>query len=345
MTEIALSPTSGLLIAKPPATVSNEHNCESAACDFKGEFDPADKGHWCELIKDFVALANTGGGKLLIGVGDDGIPTGFNCSSILETDIALFVDQLHKYTDMHFAKISVRAVQLAGFEIAEVEVGSAASLLVFNQAGNYLRENGKQKNAFVQGAVYVRHGPKSEPATSEDIRAFIEKKIQVEREEILINLRKVVEAPVGAVVSVGPPRETAPAGSLDRVRLVTDPHAPGVVLMDPNTTHPYRLREVVSEVIQRLGDETCISVHDILGIRRLYQTNSNQAYYYKPKTGSGQYSEALIQWILDQIKADHDFLVKLRERHHEWVLQQNSQRRKAATLPPGEWRYSRSSGT
>jgi len=34
---------------------------ESKYVDFKRKFDPANPGEWCELIKDMVAMANSGG--------------------------------------------------------------------------------------------------------------------------------------------------------------------------------------------------------------------------------------------------------------------------------------------
>lgn len=34
---------------------------ESKFVDFKRSFNPAEGGEWCELIKDIVAMANTGG--------------------------------------------------------------------------------------------------------------------------------------------------------------------------------------------------------------------------------------------------------------------------------------------
>jgi predicted HTH transcriptional regulator len=47
---------------------------EAADLDFKASFDPASSGHWCELVKDIVAIANSGGGVIVFGVNDDGTP-------------------------------------------------------------------------------------------------------------------------------------------------------------------------------------------------------------------------------------------------------------------------------
>ena len=40
---------------------------ESRYIDFKERFDPDSKGEWVELIKDFAAMANSGGGAVVVG--------------------------------------------------------------------------------------------------------------------------------------------------------------------------------------------------------------------------------------------------------------------------------------
>jgi predicted HTH transcriptional regulator len=39
---------------------------ETADVDFKSAFDATSAGEWLEIIKDIVALANSGGGLLII---------------------------------------------------------------------------------------------------------------------------------------------------------------------------------------------------------------------------------------------------------------------------------------
>ncbi len=252
--------------------------CETAAVDFKSGLDVDSKGDWLEVLKDLVAMANS---------------------------------------------------------------GASAVPLVFTADGQYVNALGQERFAFRQGTVYFRHGAKSEPGTSDDLRAFLERELERVKTSWLSGIRQVVEAPSGAVVTVGLPTQTPQGGAIGRVRLVADADAPGVALMDPNNTHPHRRSEVVSEVNQRLGEGFHVSPHDILGIRRLYKTDSNRSHYYKPKTGSGQYSEAFVQWIVAQSKAAPAFLSGLRERHHQWTLQENARRQKAAPPLPAEWQYRR----
>jgi predicted HTH transcriptional regulator len=50
---------------------------ESTRVEFKEQLDPADGGDWCEVIKDIVAIANSGGGSIVLGIKNDGTPSGW----------------------------------------------------------------------------------------------------------------------------------------------------------------------------------------------------------------------------------------------------------------------------
>jgi len=48
---------------------------ESKHTDFKGRFDTSKAEDWCEIVKDIVAMANSGGGSIVAGIDDDGTPS------------------------------------------------------------------------------------------------------------------------------------------------------------------------------------------------------------------------------------------------------------------------------
>jgi predicted HTH transcriptional regulator len=73
---------------------AQDASAESAAIDFKGRFDLNAKGDWCELIKDIVAMTNSGGGSILFGLDDDGQPTGLDSTEILRCDPADITNKL-----------------------------------------------------------------------------------------------------------------------------------------------------------------------------------------------------------------------------------------------------------
>src|SRR5437764_9516928 len=91
-----------------PANAKNE----SKSVDFKSAFDPDRSADWCELLKDVVAMANSGGGTILIGVTDDGQCTsGSGALKILQTDPAKVTDKIAKYTAVQFDFFTIDAVK------------------------------------------------------------------------------------------------------------------------------------------------------------------------------------------------------------------------------------------
>src|SRR5438105_1080910 len=95
---------------------------ESKYIEFKQSFDPSDLGNWCELIKDLVALANSGGGVLLIGVNNDGSPSQADISGVLQLDSAKFADKLQKYVHANFDGFEVHEAMKSGGPVALIEV-------------------------------------------------------------------------------------------------------------------------------------------------------------------------------------------------------------------------------
>lgn len=69
---------------------------ESRYLDFKEKFDITQSQDWCEIIKDIVAIANSGGGFILIGARNDGTPSGWDTSPVLNLDPAQITDKIAK---------------------------------------------------------------------------------------------------------------------------------------------------------------------------------------------------------------------------------------------------------
>src|SRR5712692_2586706 len=90
-----------------PAVDLDSIDSESATVDFKASFDPQSKGDWCELIKDMIAMTNSGGGNLIVGVADDGSFSGCDIKPLLDTDPADVTNHIHSYTDQHFAAFEI----------------------------------------------------------------------------------------------------------------------------------------------------------------------------------------------------------------------------------------------
>lgn len=151
---------------------------ESKYVEFKRWFDPASKSEWCEILKDIVAITNTGGGIILFGLDSRGQPVSADLSSLLALDPAKITDQVHKYTGYHFTEFDLVQAAKAGSALAALVIQGVSIPLVFQRPGTYAVAGGKQQTAFSQGTVYFRHGAKSEPGTTEDIRRSIERQLR-----------------------------------------------------------------------------------------------------------------------------------------------------------------------
>jgi schlafen family protein len=196
---------------------------EDAALDFKAALDPTAAGDWCELIKDVVAMANSGGGVILFGVNDDGSASAGKLEQILALDPAVVADKIAKYTGQHFSGFAFSDGMRRGSPVVVLTISSAPIPIVFSAPGTYDIGGGKQKTAFGRGTVYFRHGAKSEPGTSEDLRAALERELDRVRSSWLDGIAKVVTAPVGATISVLPGEvQLTGAKGASAVRLVND---------------------------------------------------------------------------------------------------------------------------
>jgi hypothetical protein len=175
---------------------------ESASADFKSSFDPDSKGEWCELIKDIVATSNSGGGLIIVGVDDDGNPlANADIAPLLAVDPADVTNRLYSYTDQHFAEFEIVQSIRRDKPVAVIKVGPSDIPIVFTAHGGYGIPGG-QKTAFVKGSVYFRHGAKSEPGTTDDLRHALERKLGQVKEFWLAGIGKIMAAPAGSDVQI-----------------------------------------------------------------------------------------------------------------------------------------------
>lgn len=285
---------------------------ESKRLDFKRSFDPDLAADWCEVIKDVVAMANSGGGNILIGVQNDGTTTGdASVAKVLALDPATLTDKVASYTGSQFDGFAIVEGTRASAQVAVISVGPAQSPLIFARPGTYVLPDGKQKNAFSQGTLYVRHGAKSEPATTEDVSRLIERRLQEARREWMAGVRKVVTAPAGSRIQVLPAgvRQSSSADATP-IRITDNPSAPEYRLVDPDVTHPWRQKELIAEINKKLPDGKRLNQHHVRAVRQLYEIDSKPEFYHKGKFSSPQYSAALYEWLLDQFTRDGQFFIK-----------------------------------
>lgn len=292
---------------------------ESRYIDFKSRFDIASKEHWCELIKDIVAIANTGGGIILIGVEDDGRPSKEPLTEIFNLDPADITNKISPYLGIQFDGFSVQKIKKGKRKVALLIINSASLPMIFTKPGTYPdpKDPKKQKTAFAKGAVYFRHGAKSEPGMPEDMQRFFEKKIKEERKELNKNLRKVFAAPIGTPIQVLPAEAYLTVNHrAPQFRVTTDKKAPALRLESQDNYYPHRQKEVIQKINKSLYGERKVNQRDILSVRRVYKIDeSRPEFCFKPQFGTYQYSEEFINWMLESYKKDKGFFTQAREKY------------------------------
>lgn len=288
---------------------------ESKRVEFKEQFDPSVEGEWIELIKDFAAIANSGGGVVVVGVANDGSSSGADVGAVLALDGAKIADKLVRYVGEHFDSFEIHEERRAGAKVAAIVIGPAVvAPLLFAQPGNYTTADCKPKTAFHRGAVYFRHGAKSEPAVAADIVAFIERRLEQVRRDWLDGIRRVVTAQPGAeIVAV---ERTSTKGQPTRIRITTDEDAPLYGRIDPDVTHPYRQTELIQEVNKKLPGKARITSHDITATRSVHDitAKTRPRFAYQGRYDAAPlYSDEFVDWLVDEFKNDKGFFADARE--------------------------------
>jgi Putative DNA-binding domain len=207
---------------------------ESKRIEFKRGFDASSPGEWCELIKDIVAIANSGGGIVVFGLDSVGAPTGESVQQISAEDPANIANKLAKYIGTPTFEFESVELKKQRHDLHALVIFRAAIPHVFQKPGTYDIGGGKQKSAFGVGTIYFRHGAKSEPGNSDDIRNVIEYEVDAIRKSWIRGVRHVVQAPAGSefVVIEKSDQETKEARSQPTavVRTTKDPSALPVLL-------------------------------------------------------------------------------------------------------------------
>jgi len=265
-------------------------------------FDPRTPGVWLELVRDVAAVANSGGGVVVLS-GD-----------VEEEQLH---EELARYAEPEFETFELHDITRAGRRATAIVVeGVANTPLVFARTGRYRSADGDEHVAFARGGLYFRHGARSEPATGADVRDFIKRQLDATRSQWLANIRQVMHAPDGAEVAVIETAERDDEGRPTLIRLTTDPHAPLYGQVDPDRSHPYRQKEVIREVNARLDGEV-VNAFDVLSVRRVHaiSEDTRPEFVHVPKFGSPQYSDAFVDWLIGEHGRDPDFFSRAKAKY------------------------------
>jgi hypothetical protein len=298
---------------------ATEARRESKYVEFKEQFDPASDSEWLELIKDVVAVANIGGGVIVIGLRNDGSLSGMSVQAVLALDGAAICDKLRSYLGGEFDDFEISSVARDGGRVAAIVIGPAEEApLTFVRPGTYPDPGrpDRQKSAFGRGP-YFRHGAKSEPATRDDLRQFIERRLEAVRQGWLGAIRRVMAAPDGTEI-VAIERSESEEGER-AIRITTDENAPLYRAVDLDDIHQYRQTELLPLVSERLPGGATFNSRDLLSVRRAHAIDETTRpdFVRLPRFGSCQYSDAFVDWLVQQYNRDNEFFDKARARYYE----------------------------
>lgn len=286
-------------------------------------------------------MSNSGGGLIIVGVNDDGTPAETSdLSPLLSVDPADVTNKIHSYTDQHFAKFDIVRDIRHEKTVAVIDIGASDTPVVFTAHGGYAAPGGGQKAAFVRGSVYFRHGSKSEPGTTDDVREAIERTLEQVKKFWLAGIGKVMTAPEGSEVQIVQ-REitltnseeampvrltsdgTAPAIGINNVtlrdtpdaaaiRLTNDENAPTLSVMQADKLYPYRQKELLKRLAERLDGDTAVSSHDLQCVRRAHKVDENPMFTYQAQHSPRKYTESFVDWLLDKNKENPEFFQEAR---------------------------------
>lgn len=127
------------------------------------------EGHnndFIDIAKTIVAFANGGGGQICL--------RSVSCD-LRKLDSARLDDFVNRWVSPRITGIASARGEEGSWTI-DVNP-SQNSPHVISHAASYVLQDGKQRAAFHQGQIFVRHSSKSEPATADDVQQMLQRAV------------------------------------------------------------------------------------------------------------------------------------------------------------------------
>ncbi len=175
---------------------------ENKFVDFKSELDTTSALAWCEVAKDLIAMANSGGGILVFGVNDDGTHSRFNSNIILTLDPTLISEKISRYLDVDFTEFEQIEIQRKRKRVASIYVSPASVPYVFSKNGVQFNDGKKFRVVFAEGTIYFRRGANSRPGNTEYIRKSFDAALEQVRKEWFKGVRQISGLGVDEVANI-----------------------------------------------------------------------------------------------------------------------------------------------
>jgi hypothetical protein len=254
----------------------------SRSVELRRTFDPRSDEDWLGIVRDLVAIANSGGGVILLG------------ESAGAVTVQDFNVRLTEQTDGRLPELELVRADRDGDSMLALIIGEPATPIVF-----------------ADGTLFFRHGAKTEPATTADLAAAIERRMHA-LHKIWLTTATGAGRSTMAVLPAEIRDSTSPEAM--PIRIVDDPHAATVRLIDYDRTHPYRQKELLAGLRERLPG-TPLNQFDLLSIRHVHGTDEKPEFSHQPMFGSRQYSERFLEWLIGQANRDPEFFAAARAEY------------------------------
>ncbi len=164
-----------------------DRRTELEAVEFKSRFEGPKR--WLQFLVEAVALANSGGGLVIFGVGDRGDRLGADPALIEELDNAKINDQLRKHSPQATLTCTAQAVEFDSKTFVVVGVAHRGEIVVFDREGKV--DGGRP--VFRPGVIYVRRPAQKAPATHVEVDRLIRRLAQAQASELLASVGRVVD--------------------------------------------------------------------------------------------------------------------------------------------------------
>ena len=171
---------------------------EGPRLDYKVDFDFKSHKAKLELVKDILALANTGGGSIVFGH-DEVKKVGITKETVQALDSAKVAEWVRNYSSPAPIHLSHKIQKLSKDKfILTLTVTASAFPLIISKQGFWKGANRKSdRPVFEVGDAWVRRSTRTERANYEDFRQWIIKSREAERSSILDRLTTLVNLPEG----------------------------------------------------------------------------------------------------------------------------------------------------
>jgi hypothetical protein len=296
----------------PPTTISNVSEPPASSASVPEttirieQFDGRSERHWRALIRDILALANSGGGRICLAA-----PVG-------EEEL---LGNLKRYTDSSIADVRVLASSQVDGMAAVIVVGSAIFPLGFSQPDVHGAAADSAAPPRAAPGFYFRHGQRTEPATTADMRSFVERLLRRMRRRWLRGIRRVLARPVTFDEKAAPKRTATERIRLERavlqpVRIVADPNAPALQPQDVDQLYPWRQKDLLRELNDRLG-RRALNSYDIQAVRRHHRLDERPEFVFNLPGAGRRYSPAVAEWMMEQYGRNPQFFQQARAADQE----------------------------